>query len=63
MPFYRVLTRVGTPKQNSVANPGIVYYDTKTKAYVPVWVRSGKSAVLVKFEQVLKAAVCKCSSK
>ena len=37
-------------------------HDTKTKAYVPIWARSvsyQKRAVLVKFEQVLEAVVCR----
>ena len=41
-------------------------HDTKTKAYVPILVRSvsyQKGAVLVKFEQVLEAVVGKCFSK
>ena len=41
-------------------------HDTKTKAYVPILVRSlsyQKRAVLVKFEQVLEVVVGKCFSK
>ena len=43
-----------------------VNYDTKTKAYVPIWVRSvshQKRAALVKFEQVSEAVVRIFSSK
>ena len=43
-----------------------VNYDTKTKAYVPIWVRSvsyQKRAALVKFEQVSEAVVHRFSSK
>ena len=41
-------------------------YDSKTKAYVPIWARSvsyQKRTVLVKFEQVSEAVVRRCSSK
>ena len=40
--------------------------NTKTKAYVPIWVKNGtyqKREVLVKFEQVSEAVVHRCFSK
>ena len=43
-----------------------VSYDTKPKAYVPIWARSvryQKRAVLVKFEQISEAVVHRFSSK
>ena len=43
-----------------------VNYGAKTKAYVPIGARSAsyqKRAVLVKFEQVSEAVICRISSK
>ena len=42
-----------------------VNYDTKSKAYVPIWARSvryHKSAALVKFHQVSEAVALRCFS-
>ena len=43
-----------------------VNYDTKTKAYVPIWTRGvsyQKRAVLVKFKQVSEEVIERCSLK
>ena len=51
--------------KGELANENI-NYDIKTKAYASIWARSvsyQKRAALMKFEQVLEAAIRRCSPK
>ena len=60
-----LITAVSIVVKGELANENLSN-DTKTKAYVPICVRSlnyQKKAVPVKFEQVPEAAVQRCSSK
>ena len=60
-----LIVAVSIVEKGELANENF-NYDTKIKAYVPICTRSvsyQKRAVLVKYEQVSEAVVCRCSSK